>query len=309
MQQITTITVNPALDVNSSIGKVVADEKMRCSRPSRAPGGGGVNVGRVIRRLGGDATVVYTKGGLAGALYSRLLAAEEVNQHPIEIEEETRENYMIRETSTSDLYRFGMPGPELREAEWQSVLDYARQLAKGGFLVASGSLPPGVPDDFYGRLADIARQRERKLVLDTSGPPLQKALEAGVYLVKPNLKELGSLTDLSLDDREGRRRAVRDVFDRYKMEILVLSLGAEGALLCTDGELKHLPAPDVEKNSAVGAGDSMVAGIVFQLAQGEPLPEAVSFGIACGAAAIQTPGTELMEAEEARRLFENMHIS
>ncbi len=136
-----------------------------------------------------------------------------------------------------------------------------------------------------------------------------KSLEAGVYLVKPNLKELGTLTDLPLDDREGRRRAVREVFDRYRMEVLVLSLGADGALLYSGGELEHLPAPDVEKNSAVGAGDSKVVGIVSQLAQDELLPEAVSFGIACGAAAIQTPGTELIREEEARRLFEKMPIS
>ena len=309
MQKITTLTVNPALDVNSSIDQVVADEKMRCSRPARAPGGGGVNVGRVIRRLGGRAVVVYTKGGIIGALYRRLLADEEVPQHPIEIAGETRENFIMRETTTDAIYRFGMPGPELREGEWQAVLDYARQMDEGGFLVASGSLPPGVPDDFYGRLADIARRRDLKLVLDTSGPPLKKALEAGVYLAKPNLKELGTLADLPLDNWQDKQAAVRTVFDRYEMEALVLSLGADGAFLLTGEDVEHLPAPDVEKCSAVGAGDSMVGGMVFLLARGASLPEAAAFGIACGAAAITTPGTELMEAGEARRLFEKMPIS
>ncbi len=305
MKRIYTLTLNPAVDKSTSIAQVIAEKKLRCAEPAFEPGGGGINVSRAIRKLGGDTVAVYLKGGPIGTLMYELLEKEKINQVALEIEGWTRENFIVVEKENNRQFRFGMPGPELKEKEWQGCLErIADPSLKIDYLVASGSMPTGVPVDFYARLSRKARQNDTRLVVDTSGDALKAAVEEGVYLLKPNINELGQLVEQKLSNIEEQEAAIEEVIRTKKIEVLIVSLGAAGAILASkDGGIHHVAAPSVEKRSTVGAGDSMVAGIIYTISQGKSLQEALQYGVACGTAATMNSGTELCKPEDVARLF------
>ena len=310
MLSIVTLTMNPALDESTSVAYVLPDRKLRCQAPTYEPGGGGINVARAIRKLGGDALACFPVAGPAGELLKRLLEAEGVPQRPVPIAGWTRENLNVLEEVSGRQFRFCMPGPTLEETEWPVFLDWLRQLQPPpAFVVASGSLPPGVPDDFYARVAAVARDRGSRLVLDTSGVPLARAVDQGVHLLKPSLHEFQALLGEPEVDESRLATLGATVVKRGWCDILVLSLGAGGALWVTGSEWERLAAPAVPIKSSVGAGDSMVAGIVLSLARGRPLREAVRFGVAAGAAAVMNPGTALCRREDVERLYPQVMTS
>ena len=304
METILTLTMNPAVDVSSSVPNVFPEHKLRCGSIRNDPGGGGINVARVIHRLGASVTAWHCSGGVRGLFLRELLDREEVSHLPIEIAGETRENITILETATGQQYRFVMPGPTLSEHEWKSALRGVRELpACPRFVVASGSLPPGVPVDFYGQLATLVSERGGRLILDTSGPALKAALQAGVYLAKPSLRELRELAASNLEHEAEQDQAAMELVKTRRCEAAVVSLGAAGVLVATGGGCVRFRAPTVAVRSRVGAGDSMLAGIVVGLQRGKPLHEAVHFGLAAGAAAVMNTGTELCHRADVEHLF------
>lgn len=305
MQTIVTLTVNPAVDTSSSVPHVTPDHKLRCSAPRHDPGGGGINVSRAVRKLGGDSLAVYTAGGPTGELLRDLLDKEGVRQEPLAVKAWTRENLYVLEETTRHQYRFIMPGGSLEECEWLRCLECLDKLPeKPAYLVASGSLPPGVPDDFFARVARLARRMGSKFVLDTRQPALGLALREGIYLAKPNLHELCELVGRDLRDEPRQAEAAMEVVRGGRCEVVVLSLGPGGALLATADGTERMRAPSVRVHSRVGAGDSMLAGVVTGLARGMLLRAAVRYGIAAGAAATLNPGTQLCCREDAERLYE-----
>lgn len=303
---ILTLTINPALDLYSRVEKVLPGEKLRCEKAKIDPGGGGVNVSRVIHRLGGETTALYTRGGYTGEIFKDLLEKEEVKQDTVEIAGSIRQNIAVTETSTGELYRFGFPGPSMSEFEYQDVLTKLNLYKKADFWVASGSLPPGVPQDFYARVAEKARKDDVKLVLDTSGKAYSGILAEGAYLLKPNKNELEDLVGQKAEDERQQKELLLHVLEKYPVEVIVLSLGSKGALLATKGKVRHFPAPSVVPISSIGAGDSMVAGIVFSLSRGDGLEKAILYGLACGSATIKSPGTELLKQEDVEPLFNKL---
>jgi 6-phosphofructokinase 2 len=310
VRSIVTLTMNPAIDGSTSVPYVLPDQKLRCQAPTYEPGGGGINVARAIRKLGGDALACFPAAGPTGALLRQLLDAEGVAQNPVPVAGWTRENLNVLEEVSGRQFRFCMPGPALGETEWPVFLDWVRQLRPPpDFLVASGSLPPGAPVDFYARLAAVGRLMGSRVVLDTSGAPLARAMDQAVYLLKPSLREFQALTGEPEADESHLADRAAAVVARGWCEVLVLSLGAGGALWVTASERERLAAPAVRVRSAVGAGDSMVAGIVLALARGRPLREAVRFGVAAGAAAVMNPGTALCRLEDAERLYPQVMTS
>jgi 6-phosphofructokinase 2 len=299
--------VNPSIDKSSYVNQVIPGRKLRCQPPRHEPGGGGINVSRAIHRLGGQSVALYTAGGATGQMLQDLLGDEGViNHRPIPIENLTRQNLTVLEEASGQQYRFGMPGPALKDAEWQRCLDEVAMLnPKTGYIVASGSLPSGVPDDFYARVASLAREMGSRTIVDTSGEPLRLAAREGVYLLKPNLRELSQLAGRDLDDEAQQEAAAWDLVDTGQSELVVVSLGAAGALLVSSAGHKRLRSPTVPIRSRVGAGDSMVAGLVLALARGASLYDAARFGVAAGAAAVMTPGTELCRREDVEQLYES----
>ncbi len=304
---IVTITMNPAVDVSVAVNQVTPDLKLRCSQPREEPGGGGINVSRAISRLGGQSRCYYTFGGANGNLFETLIEKEQIPGTSMKVAGLTRQSFTVMEETSGRQYRFTMPGPLLDQKEWESVLKTIESLHPvPSFIVASGSLPPGVPDDFFGRLSKIAKQKDIRCIVDTSGRPLRKAVEAGVFLLKPNMRELQDLLQQQVENEEQQVRAAKQLIGRGKAHMVVLSLGAGGALFVSAEQTAHLRSPSVPIRSKIGAGDSMVAGIVLALARGYPPLEAARYGVACGAAAVMTEGSELCKREDAERLFREL---
>ena len=303
---IITLTVNPALDVYTTTANLEPDIKMRCEKAKRDPGGGGVNVSRVIKRLGGNSTAIYNKGGFTGDIFAKLLDAEQIDQDVISIKEEIRQNFAATETTSGKLFRFGFPGPQISDLERQKILEKIKLHDKADYLVGSGSLPPGLPDNFYAEVAATAKKNNTRFVLDTSGKAYSGVLEEGVFLLKPNINELEDLVgEKAADDRE-REALLLDVLNKSRVEVLVLSLGPQGALLATKNKVQHFPAPQVEHISSIGAGDSMVAGMVHALSIGKSVEKAVLYGISCGSATIKSPGTELLQKKDVDELYQRL---
>jgi 6-phosphofructokinase 2 len=309
MSSILTVTLNPAIDKSTTVPELLPEKKMQCSPPLFEPGGGGVNVARAIKKLGGNATAVYLAGGYTGKFFTALLSREEIASVIIEIEQHTRENLIVFDAATNLQYRFGMPGPQIKEQEWQEVLKVIDTINYKQFIVVSGSAPSGVPLDIFAKIAAIAKTKKAKCIIDTSGEALQYAAAEGVYLLKPNMGELASLVGVNKLSSHMVKAAARDLIDKGKCEVAVVSMGAEGAMVATkDFELQVKPPP-VKIKSTVGAGDSMVAGIVYSLAAGKSIEQSIKYGVACGTAATLNPGTALCKPEDAERLYHLVQIA
>lgn len=305
-KMIVTLTLNPAVDKSTDIDRLVPEKKMRCDGMQIDAGGGGINVSKAIQELGGASIAVYPCGGVNGKVLTELVKNESVIAQAVEIGENTRENFVVNELQTNKQFRFVMPGPSLTEDELNKIRKTIEGLDEASFLVCSGSLPPNVSPGFIGELAGIAKERDVRFIVDTSGPPLKAALEKGVYLLKPNLSELCSLVNKEYLEMPEIEEAAVEVIKSGKCEVLVVSMGPSGAMLVTKDEVKHFRAPVVKKLSTVGAGDSMVAGIVWMIDGGKPLVEAVRFGIACGTAATINKGTQLFKKGDALRFYDWM---
>jgi 6-phosphofructokinase 2 len=349
-----TLTLNPAIDLYTSVAKVESEHKLRCDEPQIHAGGGGVNVTRVMARFGRRALALYAAGGRTGEWLEDLLALHGIEQERIAIGSPARENVTVLDRSTSRQFRFVMPGMDVTEPEWRACLERAVDRAWDGrdpdaasshdtqptaaaghrphrpsppTVVASGSLPRGVPDDFYARLAaalaspapgfpaDVGRRaadgggdrhRDRsapRLVLDTAGPALRAAVDHGVYLVAPNRRELDELAGRELEGTQ-RHRFAEKLLSDGRAEIVVVKLDSDGALAASsDIGVVEVAAPHVSVLSAVGAGDSFLGALVSALESGWRLDDAVRLAIASGSAACTKPGTELADLESVHRLW------
>ncbi|MGZ4511154.1 MAG: 1-phosphofructokinase family hexose kinase [Mycobacterium sp.] len=302
--QIVTLTMNPALDITTSVGVVRPTDKLRCSATRYDPGGGGINVARIARVLGGSVLAVFPAGGSHGGLVTSLLSDAQVPFRRIPIGAQTRESFTVNETSTGQQYRFVLPGPQLTIPEQEQCLDQLRIAAESaGFVVASGSLPPGVPADYYQRVADICQQLGVSLILDTSGGGLQQ-ISSGVFLLKASVRELRECVGRRLATEPEQFAAAHELIDRGRAQVVVVSLGSYGALLATRHTSQRFSAVPMRSGSGVGAGDAMVAAITVALSRGWPLAKSVRLGIAAGSAMLMTPGTEVCERADVERLFD-----
>jgi 6-phosphofructokinase 2 len=285
------------------VPSLIPEKKLKCAAGKLEPGGGGINVARAIKKLGGEATAIFPSGGYTGKYFNHLLEKEEISSSIIETENETRENIIVLEENTNNQYRFGMPGTELKDHEWKQCLTVLEEMYDAEYIVASGSLPPGVPPNIYAQLAKIAKQKKAKFIVDTSGDALKQAADEGVYLLKPNLSELSTLTGIEKIDCNNVAEVAKKLIQNNSCKVIVVSLGINGAVLITNNETYRALPPKVNCKSSVGAGDSMVAGIVYSLSLRRTLKQALKYGVACGTAATINPGTELCKKEDVERLY------
>lgn len=300
---IVTLTVNPSVDKSTHFSGLIAEQKIRCGSPQFDAGGGGINVSKAISRLRGSSLAVFTSGGPVGEMLKDLVKNEAVDFEAIETKTATRENFIAVDDNTNSQYRFGFTGDVLSDAEVKEVLETISKL-KPKFLVASGSLNEGLSTDFYQKVAEIAKASNSKLIVDTSGEALKKVLETGAYLIKPNVGELAKLVGVERLEMEEVNEAAKKIIAKGGAEIVVVSLGPQGAVLVTKDDYEYVPAPNVAKKSTVGAGDSMVGGMVWALSQNKSLKEVIRWGVACGSAATMNEGTQLFKYDDANRLFE-----
>ncbi len=310
MPDILTVTMNPAVDLATVTPVVRPVHKLRCAAPLRIAGGGGVNVARVLHRLGASVMALVASGGATGAHLQALLAADGVALRAIGVSGETRENLTVTDEASRQEYRFVMPGPRLRQDEWQACLDAVSVMSPApGCVIASGSLPPGVPQDFYARLARWARSCGSRLVLDASGPSLAAALEEGVFLVKPSLRELRELTGRSLGLPSERIAAARELVAQGRAAQVALSLGEQGALLVTQEGVWTAKALPVMVAGTVGAGDSLLAAMVWALEAGMPPGEVLAAGVAAGSVATERGGSHLVGRDAVLALMPQVAVA
>lgn len=304
--RIVTITMNPVLDKTAETNIVIPEKKTRCKSPTYEPGGGGINVSRAIKKLGGESLALILAGGDNGREVEKLLKDEKITIQVVDSGENTRENIMVYEKKTGSLYRFVMPGPEIKEKYWKEMLEDIKRISpKPNYLVASGSLPPGVPDDFYARVAKYAKENDIRLVLDSTGPAMKQAMKVGVHMLKPNLREIADI--LGKDEVNGMEleESAKEILKQEQCNALVVSLGSKGAMLATqDDMIEYIVPPTMPVISAVGAGDSMVAGILVGCIKGFWPEQAVRYGVAAGTAAAMTPGSELCRKEDTDKIYE-----
>jgi len=304
MQRILAIALNPAIDVSCDADHVRPTLKTRTQNQEHYAGGGGANVARVIAELGGEAELVYLSGGFSGPLYDRLLEQYAIIRHRIEMSGSNRIALMVHETSTNFEYRFVPEGPTVDPEEIEPVHELIEEF-DGDYLVASGSLPHGAPEDTYSRMADAARRKGIRFVLDTSGEALRQTVDGSeIFLLKPSMSELEKLVGERLDETTACK-AASELVSRGSVQNIALSMGKSGAILVNAEGIVRMRSIHVRESSAVGAGDSFVAAMVWWLSQGHSMHEAFRFGIAAGSAAVMTPGTQLCRREDVFALYEN----
>ncbi|MEP7239569.1 MAG: 1-phosphofructokinase family hexose kinase [Devosia sp.] len=306
MLPVLTVTLNPALDVMTSTDHLIPQQKLRCAEPRLDAGGGGVNVSRAIKELGGESRAFVAIGGHTGAQLRTILDRTRIDIDYWPLVGETRSSFTVMEEATAQHYRFVLPGPCISPAEADAILEKltSRIDSYTGYVVASGSLPPGVPDDFYARLARRTRDLGGKLVIDTHGAPLRAAAVERPFLIRLNHLEAQEL--LGGDTEAAAHTLGRQLVDNGLCEAAIVTIGADGAIVTLAGRQIEIRPPKVDVRSSVGAGDSFVAALTFGLANGWPLEEAARYGVAAAAAAVTTEATELCKRDTVEAFFGRM---
>ena len=303
---ILTVTLNPAIDKSTVAEKLKPESKLRCVEIHNEPGGGGINVSKALKKLGIASVALFPSGGYNGEMLKGLLTNENILFQSFNTFVETRENWVVLESSSTRQFRFTFPGRGIEEQVVKNLIESIRSYSPE-YVVASGSLPPGLPDYFYGLIVKTANSVGAKCIVDTSGAALQALKGKHVYLIKPNINELSKMLNItSIADNEvpdAAQQAVRDGF----AELITVSMGSKGAWLVSHDKKYFASAPEVEVRTTVGAGDSMVAGITYMLQQKESLKQALNFGVACGTAATMNEGTQLFNVEDAERLYKEIN--
>ncbi|MEV6467911.1 hexose kinase [Kitasatospora sp. NPDC051702] len=308
---ILTLTVNPTVDICCEVDRLADIGKTRARVRFVAAGGGGINVARGVSRLGGRAIAVHTAGREVGQRLNRLLDEEGVDHLPVGIAGETREAFVLFETESRRSYHIVPPGPRLDDAEGERLLDALGRAAGGHqYVVASGSLPSGLPETFYAAVARRVKESGARLVLDTSGRALRESLHEGVFLRRCNNHEAAGLVGRAVRSFDDARSVNESLLAAGATEIAVTTLGELGALCSTrygHTELRAPPSPG-EPLSDAGAGDAMVAALTLRLAAGDDPVEACALGVAVAAASVLTPDTEPFDREVAESLYPAVRI-
>jgi len=288
--RIVTLTVNPAVDLSAEADSVQPGHKIRTFDERYDPGGGGINVARVVCELGGEALALFASGGVTGRFVEEMLTRAKVPWQAITIKEPCRISVTVHDRSTGQEYRFVPRGPALAASDCAEILETLRRV-EADWVVASGSLSPGAPPDFYAKVAGIVAARGARFALDTSGAALTAALGHGVSLLKPSLSELEAIVGQKVRDLPCQMDQAKRLVRSGAAEMVALTLGADGAILATADRVLHTPAVPVSARTGVGAGDSFLAGLVFGLAEGKSVESALNLAVVCGAAAAQASGT------------------
>jgi 6-phosphofructokinase 2 len=302
---IVSLSLNPTIDMMSDADVVKPIHKIRTTNENYGPGGGGVNVAKVIVQLGGSAEIITAAGGFTGRMLDDLLGGIPIPRRIVPIAGDTRISFTVFERETGQEYRFVPTGPTLSAAEVEACLAAVRD-ADFEWFVASGSVPPGAPPDILAAVGEIVAAKGAKYVVDSSGPGLSETLgRVPVYLIKPSLGEMEALAGRHLDG-ETIRSAAEDLVNAGSAEIVAVTMGVQGAVVVTRDRAFRMPAPKVRAISALGAGDAFVGALVYALAGKRPIEDALMLATAAGAATALTPVARVCSKADVMRLYEQV---
>lgn len=312
MPDILTITLNPALDIATSVDRVVAGSKLYCKTPRVDPGGGGVNVARTIRRLGGHATALVTIGGAVGEQLLALLAAEDVPTRAINMDGETRQSMAITDEMTGEQYRFGVPGTPIGQGGADRLIsEISKAISKEAYVVLSGSLLPGLGDDFPSQIQQTIAPQTDRLIVDMSGAPLARLISqptAPLLLLRVDHQEAEQVSERPLGTIADSADFASRLVTRGVARMVAMGRGAEGSVIVTQTGRFFCRAPAVTVRSKIGAGDSFVGAITLALSRGEPPEQALRWGVATASATVETEGTALCKLSAVERLLERCDV-
>ncbi len=302
MASILCVALNPSIDLANEAARVVPTKKVRTRNQRQNIGGGGVNVARVLAEMGDRCELLVLAGGATGQVFLDAVRKLPVHLHAITTAAATRIAFMVKDMETGDEYRFVPEGPLVRPDEYQQVHRYLSQ-GKWDYVVLSGSLPRGIPDDGYAQLTELLAARDTRIILDTSGPALKEALRiGGLFMIKPSLDELEGIVGQGLTEETAVVKA-RELITRGAVRYVCVSLGREGAMLVSADQFLKLPSLPVKVGSTVGAGDSFVGGMLWGLIHDYPVEEAFKLGVSAGAATVMSEGTDLCRREDVFALY------
>ncbi len=311
--EILTVTLNPSLDLATSAAEVRPGPKLRCEAPTVDPGGGGINVARAIRILGGSATAFVAAAGPTGQRLLSLLGAERVPLAAFEGPGETRESLAVTDRSTGGQYRLVLPGPVWSRARAAAALRaIVAAAAPGGFVILSGSQPPGLPDDFAAQLSRRLARRRARLILDTSGPALRRMAsphEAPLFALRMDTEEAEDLAGRPLPTRKDSADFAQGLVRSGVSGMVIVARGGDGSTLATDALRLHASGVAVPVVSSVGAGDSFLGAFTLALARGEDAGAALRKGSAAAASAVMTDATRLCTRADAARLLSRVELT
>ncbi len=302
------LSPNPAVDMTYRFTRLIENQKVHADETRFDPGGNGVNVSRALWRLGVPGRNFCVVAGEIGRLFQRLADGQMGETDYLEVEGETRINGTFIGVDPPVQYEVSGIGPALPKGPFEALLERFTAHAGGGFGILTGALQQCLPDTFYGDLALRLRGAGARVVVDSRGEGLRRAIEAGPFLIKPNRFELEGIVGVALPDLRSVVAQARLLVEQG-VEHVCVSLDREGAVLVGDGYALHgVMEKAVARNSSVGAGDSMVAALVAAFARGAGPEEALTLAIACSAATVEAPGTELFAPERARALLGQVRI-
>lgn len=313
MQDILTVTFNPAVDMSTTTPAVSAGPKLRCDEPVFSAGGGGINVSRAIRILGGHSRAFVAAGGTAGVKLGDLLAMEGIARIPYPAPGETRTNVAVIEGDSGDQFRYVMPGPTWRESEVELMLDnLCAMVSPSGLLVLSGSLAPGMPVDTTRRIMEKLGLEGPKVICDISGAPLADVCGhggTGLEVLRMDHDEAEDIAGGPLEGRVDSARFARGLIDKNVARTVIVARGPDGSVLATKDACVHASGLDVAVDSKVGAGDSFVGAFALALAMGDTAETALQWGTTAATSAVTTPARELCRKVDFDRYLAACQLS
>ncbi len=307
MANIALLTLNPAVDITYTVPHLIADQKAHALATRFDPGGNGINIGRGLMRLNRRADNFCVIAGETGHLLERLLQHHLETVHYERVTGETRINGTILEQDSGTQYEVSGVGPTIPPGQLQALLDAFVQHASAGFGVLTGSTPPDISDGLYADMILRIREAGGLAVVDAHHEVLRRAIMARPFLIKPNRHELETLIDRELPTLEAVAEQARNI-QRQGVDYICVSLGAEGAILVGPQNSYYAAGVKVKVRSTVGAGDSMLAGLLAGFVQGLGSVDTLRLAVACGTGTVQQPGTELFHPDMVKRLVPEISI-
>jgi len=306
MPSIYTLTLNPGLDRTLTVASLHDNAVLRATSSRLDWGGKGFNVSRALQALGEESVALGIVGGFTGQMLAQGLSDLGIATDFVHIAAESRTNTVIEEPHSGRYIKVNEAGPTVEASALELLAArIAHHQQAGSYWALCGSLPPGVPANFYARLITSLQSQGAIACLDSNGEALRLGIEAAPFLVKPNRDEASEITGTPINDLPSAQRAAAFFLDQGVM-LVALSLDVDGLLLATRDFNIHLRPPQVAVQTQVGLGDALLAGLIFALCHELPLADVARWGVATGTAAAMTPGVEVGSFEEISRLVDQM---